>query len=463
MALSIGHALMIVAAVIVCILALISLGLGLFIAGLVLLVRPWDGNTQRDHRWATSAPYPVFWLGSWVLRAAEYVVSLKPGTLRAGELARAYAHSQVLFALSNLGVPDLLCAGPSTAAELASSIGPAVPVDWLERLLATAAAFGMLNRKKCKGASLDTAAVEDGKDAQLKLCSDKQQQQQLGLPAGPVWQYSLNGVSAALTRESPVSVANVVKMFEDQSAGYAYLAEGIRTGRVPFELWSGGQTFWQHLEANPRYAATFDAGMHEVNHFGGTAVAVNYPWSKFDCVVDVAGGVGGFLADIMSSNGKLQGVLFDQPGQIARAETLWQTTHSGLAPRAQLVAGDMFDASTIPAPPSSGRVAYVLRNILHDWSDSDCVAILRAVRSRISTADLARVMLLVVEVSTIEEVLPCLHAHRCGNDLNMLMAFGDGKERNRAEFEALFAAAGFKLRSIKPSCGILLTLEAVPV
>lgn len=49
----------------------------------------------RDHRWATSAPYPVFWLGSWVLRAAEYVVSLKPGTLRAGELARAYAHSQV--------------------------------------------------------------------------------------------------------------------------------------------------------------------------------------------------------------------------------------------------------------------------------------------------------------------------------------------------------------------------------
>lgn len=57
----------------------------------------------------------------------------------------------------------------------------------------------------------------------------------------------------------------------------------------------------------------------------------------------------------------------------------------------------------------------------------------------------------------------CFTCRRCGNDLNMLMAFGDGKERNGAEFEALFAAAGFKLRSIKPSCGILLTLEAVPV
>jgi hypothetical protein len=47
--------------------------------------------------------------------------------------------------------------------------------------------------------------------------------------------------------------------------------------------------------------------------------------------------------------------------------------------------------------------------------------------------------------------------------MNMLVAYGDGKERSRAEFEALFAAAGFKLQGIRPSCGIMLTLEAVPV
>jgi hypothetical protein len=46
---------------------------------------------------------------------------------------------------------------------------------------------------------------------------------------------------------------------------------------------------------------------------------------------------------------------------------LWQTTHSSLAPRVQLVPGDMFEASSIPGLPSSGIVAYVLRNILHDW------------------------------------------------------------------------------------------------
>jgi hypothetical protein len=45
-------------------------------------------------------------------------------------------------------------------------------------------------------------------------------------------------------------------------------------------------------------------------------------------------------------------------------------------------------------------------------SDADCVTILRGIRSHIGAADLTRVMLLVVEITTIEEVLPCLQAYR---------------------------------------------------
>lgn len=108
------------------------------------------------------------------------------------------------------------------------------------------------------------------------------------------------------------------------------LLQGIKTGKVPFELWSGGQTFWQHLEANPRHATTFDAAMHEVNQFGGAAVALNYPWSNFDCVVDVAGGVGGFLADILRNNPRLNGVLFDQPAPIGRAKMVGTQAYRAL-------------------------------------------------------------------------------------------------------------------------------------
>lgn len=43
--------------------------------------------------------------------------------------------------------------------------------------------------------------------------------------------------------------------------------------------------------------------------------------------------------------------------------------YSSMAPRVELVAGDMFDPDSVPAPPagSSGQVAYILRNVLHDW------------------------------------------------------------------------------------------------
>lgn len=95
--------------------------------------------------------------------------------------------------------------------------------------------------------------------------------------------------------------------------------QGLRSGKVPFEMWSGGKTFWQHISSSPRHAATFDGAMHNVNQIGGTAVAAVYPWRKLDCVIDVAGGVGGFMADILQANSKLQGVVFDQPGQISRA------------------------------------------------------------------------------------------------------------------------------------------------
>jgi hypothetical protein len=41
------------------------------------------------------------------------------------------------------------------------------------------------------------------------------------------------------------------------------------------------------------------------------------------------------------------------------------------------------------------------------------VAILQGIRSRISAADVGRALLLVVEITTIEEVLPCLQPYRC--------------------------------------------------
>jgi len=57
----------------------------------------------------------------------------------------------------------------------------------------------------------------------------------------------------------------------------------------------------------------------QVNQIGGSAVVAAWPWHKYDVVIDIAGGVGGFMADILKANPKLQGIVLDQPQQIDRA------------------------------------------------------------------------------------------------------------------------------------------------
>lgn len=61
--------------------------------------------------------------------------------------------------------------------------------------------------------------------------------------------------------------------------------------------------------------------MVAVNHYGGGAVVNTYPWGHYDCVVDVAGGVGGFMADVMRKvPGLSKGVVFDLASNINRAK-----------------------------------------------------------------------------------------------------------------------------------------------
>jgi hypothetical protein len=62
----------------------------------------------------------------------------------------------------------------------------------------------------------------------------------------------------------------------------------------------------------------------------------------------------------------------------------WSANFPDLLARVQLVAGDMFNPDTLPKTPKGFKVAFVLKQILHDWSDADSVAILKSIRSVMS-------------------------------------------------------------------------------
>jgi O-methyltransferase len=163
--------------------------------------------------------------------------------------------------------------------------------------------------------------------------------------------------------------------------------------------------------------------------------------------VDVGGGYGALLATILRNNPGTRGILFEQPHVIASAEE--ELVAAAVADRCTFVGGDFF--VEVPA----GGDAYVLSQILHDWDDERCVAILGQCRRAMPDHG----KLLVVEL-----VLPPGDEPFLGKwlDLHMLVLLG-GRERTATEYDALFRAAGFKLARVVPTSPGPSVVEAIPV
>jgi hypothetical protein len=157
----------------------------------------------------------------------------------------------------------------------------------------------------------------------------------------------------------------------------------------------------------------------------------------------VGGAHGTLLAGVLKANPTARGVLTDLPHVIADAPRALAAL--GIAGRVEAVAGDFFQA--VP----EGDV-YLLKQVLHDWNDEQCVALLR---------NCARAMrpggkVVVVEMVVPEDGTPSLAQIM---DLNMLVML-PGRERTEAEFSALFRAAGLSAAKVMPTHSPFSLVEA---
>jgi hypothetical protein len=90
---------------------------------------------------------------------------------------------------------------------------------------------------------------------------------------------------------------------------------------------------------------------------------------------------------------------------------------------------------------------YVLSNVLHDWDDADAISILQITRLAMPP----EAQLLVVEnVLEAPDRTPAQQRDVHLVDLHMLVLFG-ARERTKAEYDALFLAAGFAPSVLAPS------------
>ena len=159
--------------------------------------------------------------------------------------------------------------------------------------------------------------------------------------------------------------------------------------------------------------------------------------------VDVGGGHGQLLSEIVTRNPYLAGVLYDRPEGIAAA----RSRLGGPLPRCDLVAGDFFES--VP----EGTDAYIMKKVIHDWDDERAGKILDNCRRAMAWDG----KVLLPKRSCQQENAP--HPIKTF-DLVMLAAVG-GLERTQEQYERLFARGGLRLQRVIETHSPLSILEAV--
>ena len=242
--------------------------------------------------------------------------------------------------------------------------------------------------------------------------------------------FGLNDLATLLRSDHPggMQVSLDLDGFGGQmDLAFTSLLHTVRTGEPAWEK-VFGTSFWQHLASAPGLSASFDESMTAGAEYV-TDDASGYDWSGAEHVVDVGGGTGALLAEILSANPQLRGTLVDLPGTVERGREFLITR--GVADSCSFVGQSFFDAL-----PTDGDV-YVLNSVLHDWNDDYATAILS--RCAEAAGNLGKVI--IIEDSGAQEKDQAEFAEM---NLRMLVLCG-GRERGLEEYSSLAEAAHLRV------------------
>jgi hypothetical protein len=258
----------------------------------------------------------------------------------------------------------------------------------------------------------------------------------------------VNSETSSLFRGAPGGLRNYALFATSDQflRSAAALGHSLQTGRAAHDQ-AMGQKVWEYMRDHPEDNAAFNRGLAEIRKDEQAAIAAAYDWTGVASVVDVGAGAGALLASIVAENPGVRGVLFDRPDVLPDADHLLR--ERGVRERCELVGGSFFDPL-----PVTGDI-WILSQILHDWPDAECRAILARCRERARSGD----RLLVVEM------VPVPGQPDVGIallDMAMMMFGGEARQRTVEEYDELFAATGFGPSRVVETGTAFSILEARP-
>jgi len=334
-----------------------------------------------------------------------------------GWMMMGYRMTQLVYVAAELGIADHLFDSPKSVAELATSIE--VDKDNLYRVMRALVSINIFDLNE--------------KD-----------------------EYMLNSISRLLCQNTEGSLRSFAIR---HGAPWSWLPWGalihaIRTGENAFEH-VFGQSHWEYLSNHPDIQEGFSCSMAESTAMLSAAIEdmVNFP--ENGKVIDVGGGFGFLLGDILKGHPTITGILFEQAEVIQRAKGILE--RQNVMHRCQLVSGNFFEGV-----PQSGDL-YILQRIIHDWEDSKALQILKNCRK--AMGEKSRLLI-------IERIMPNGPNPSPVKivDVTVMVLYGNGKERTELEIRNLLSKANLVISRILPlptSSAVIETagyslIEAVP-
>ena len=245
-------------------------------------------------------------------------------------------------------------------------------------------------------------------------------------------EFELTPLGATLQSNIPGSMkAMAIAQLGDHFSAWGNLIYSIKTGNISFDNVEG-MSVWQYYETHPDEGLNFMKAMTGVTNAAVANVLPCYDFTGLKTIVDIGGGNGALMMGVLDKTPNATGIVFDEDYVVE--ETNKQLKEKGFNKRCSTQAGSFFEF--VPKDAD----AYLMKMVLHDWNDEQCLKILK---------NCSHAMKPTSKLLVIEAVIPEGNVPHPGKfmDINMLAMTG-GKERTEKEFKELFAKAGLELSKV---------------
>ncbi|HXV88136.1 MAG TPA: methyltransferase [Nitrososphaeraceae archaeon] len=245
--------------------------------------------------------------------------------------------------------------------------------------------------------------------------------------------FSITAQGELLRKDHPQTLRGIALLEEGEEhyALWKHLPSMIGDGKQNAFLREYGKKLFEYRDSNPPYREVFNEAMSSYSRIQTVWILEAlqaYDFSKIQYVCDVGGGQGHLLCSLLVKYPYLKGSVLELDTVIKNKELLWGKK-MGVEDRCTYMAGDMFE--DVPTAD-----AYIMKMILHDWSDYECVKILSNIYRRVSNGG---------TVFIAEHMVPGPEKPHFSKlfDIHM-MCVSSGRERTAEEYAGLLKRAWWK-------------------